>query len=76
MSLESSTYERNGTFFELSYLTGALIGFLYGDTVNVAGRSVQKQLFGEAILEPSDFFSSTEFDVIVNNYYIIKIRLK
>lgn len=46
-SSKSSSYVRNGTKFNITYGSGAVVGYLGVDTVGVAGLSVKNALFGQ-----------------------------
>jgi hypothetical protein len=46
-SSKSSTYATNGTKFNITYGSGAVVGFEGRDIVNVAGLRAEKALFGQ-----------------------------
>ena len=46
-SSKSSTYQTNGTKFNITYGSGAVVGFVGQDTTNVAGLKAQNSLFGQ-----------------------------
>ncbi len=46
-SAKSTSYKENGTKFNITYGSGAVIGFLGNDNVDVAGLTVKNTLFGQ-----------------------------
>lgn len=46
-SSKSSTYATNGTKFNITYGSGAVVGFIGQDTVDVAGLKAEKFQFGQ-----------------------------
>lgn len=46
-SAKSSTYKTNGTKFNITYGSGAVVGYLGVDSVGVGGLTVKDALFGQ-----------------------------
>ncbi|KAH8286727.1 hypothetical protein KR018_003084 [Drosophila ironensis] len=59
---QSSTYQSNGTTFNITYGTGSVSGFMSADVVTVAGLTVKNQTFGEATSETGTNFLNASFD--------------
>ena len=64
-SSESSTYQPNGTSFEIEYGTGSLSGFLSIDNLGLSDLLVTSQTFAEALAEPGVTFDFALFDGIL-----------
>ncbi len=46
-SAKSSSYVANGTHFNITYGSGAVVGYIGNDTVTLAGAQAKKALFGQ-----------------------------
>ncbi|XP_051225289.1 aspartic proteinase oryzasin-1 [Lolium perenne] len=61
----SSTYKKKGKWVSIHYGTGAIVGYISQDSVQVGGVVVKNQDFIEAALEPSISFMLGKFDGIL-----------
>jgi len=68
-SEKSSTYERNGQIYEITYGSGSVKGFLSEDKLTIGGLEVPNQVFGEATNFPDDSINNGKFDGILGMAY-------
>jgi len=64
-SSSSSTFQKNGSSFEIRYGSGSLSGFVSQDTMTIGDLKVKNQLFAEATEEPGLAFAFGRFDGIL-----------
>jgi saccharopepsin len=65
----SSTYQKNGSAFEIRYGSGELSGYVSEDTVTIGDLKIKNQLFAEATSEPGLAFAFGRFDGIMGLGY-------
>jgi len=68
-SSSSSTYEKNGTSFEIRYGSGSLSGFTSKDVMTIGDLKIKDQVFAEATEEPGLAFAFGRFDGILGLGY-------
>lgn len=68
-SSESSTYEKNGSSFEIRYGSGSLSGYVSRDTLRIGDIKIKRQEFAEATSEPGLAFAFGRFDGILGLGY-------
>ena len=64
-SSASSTYEKNGTSFEIKYGSGSVSGYISQDEISIGDLKIRGQDFGEATSEPGLAFAFGRFDGIL-----------
>jgi saccharopepsin len=65
----SSTYQKNGSSFEIRYGSGSLSGYVSRDTFQIGDLKVKEQDFAEATSEPGLAFAFGRFDGIMGLGY-------
>ncbi|KAF8508679.1 aspartic peptidase A1 [Hysterangium stoloniferum] len=65
----SHTYKKNGTKFEISYVSGSLAGYVSNDQVTIGDITITEQDFAEATKEPGLTFLFGQFDGILGLGY-------
>lgn len=64
-SAKSSSYVKNGTHFNITYGSGAVVGYLGQDTTTVAGLTAKNSLFGQITRLEGISFIASKFDGIL-----------
>lgn len=64
-SSASSTYQKNGSSFEIRYGSGSLSGFVSQDVLSIGDLTIKNQIFAEATEEPGLAFAFGRFDGIL-----------
>lgn len=64
-SSSSSTYQKNGSSFEIRYGSGSLSGFVSEDVMTIGDLKIKDQIFAEATEEPGLAFAFGRFDGIL-----------
>lgn len=64
-SAKSSTYKTNGTHFNITYGSGAVVGYLGQDTTTVAGLLAKNSTFGQITRLEGISFVASKFDGIL-----------
>ena len=64
-SSSSSTFQKNGSEFEIRYGSGSLSGFVSENTVKIGDLKLEHQQFAEATSEPGLAFAFGRFDGIL-----------
>jgi len=65
----SSTYQKNGSEFEIRYGSGAVSGYVSQDIVTMGDLQIKDQLFAEVTSEPGLAFAFGRFDGILGLGY-------
>ncbi|OCH87656.1 endopeptidase [Obba rivulosa] len=68
-SSKSSTYNANGSSFEIQYGSGSMQGFVSQDTLTIGDLNIANQDFAEATKEPGLSFAFGKFDGILGLAY-------
>ncbi|EMD84649.1 hypothetical protein COCC4DRAFT_198341 [Bipolaris maydis ATCC 48331] len=68
-SSSSSTYQKNGSDFEIRYGSGSMKGFVSNDVLQIGDLKVKNQDFAEATSEPGLAFAFGKFDGILGLGY-------
>ncbi|KAL1884156.1 hypothetical protein VTK73DRAFT_6825 [Phialemonium thermophilum] len=64
-SSASSTYQKNGSSFEIRYGSGSVSGYISRDVLSIGDLKIKNQDFGEATSEPGLAFAFGRFDGIL-----------
>lgn len=68
-SFKSSTYQSDGTPFQIRYGSGSMSGFISRDTLRLDGITLHNASFAEAVTEPGAAFVLSKFDGILGLAY-------
>ncbi|KAK9479611.1 aspartic peptidase domain-containing protein [Lipomyces japonicus] len=68
-SSASSTYQKNGTGFDIQYGSGSMSGFVSNDVLTIGDLEIKSQDFAEATQEPGLAFAFGRFDGILGLGY-------
>jgi cathepsin D len=68
-SAKSSTYQPNGTAFDIQYVSGTVKGFLSEDVVGVAGFNAKNITFAEVTAEPGIALQRAKFGGVFGMAY-------